>query len=167
MLSLLTFFSFYSQLAFFSLPSQIFLLSPSVLLWACWTVHFTYMLLCNILKVEAYFHHMCTSETVPYPRPLPFISHTLSLSPATVFFFFLTQPVFSAPPPLYSFYLTWSLCITSYSPQRDISSFIFNSIIHFRPISYSQTGSLHSHTVHHSFPPLFFFSAVCPDLCGT
>lgn len=84
---LLTLFSFYSQLPFFLSTTylQIYLPSPSLLLWACWTVHFTYMLHCNILEVEAYSHRTCTSETMQSLQPSPFISHPPSLAPMNVF----------------------------------------------------------------------------------
>lgn len=54
----------------FLLYLWIYLLSQSLLLWACWSVHFTYMLLCNILEVEAYFHGMCTSGTLQFPTTI-------------------------------------------------------------------------------------------------
>lgn len=43
------------------------------------------MLRCTILGAEAYFHRMCTSETVPSPQPSPFISHPPLLAPMSVF----------------------------------------------------------------------------------
>lgn len=110
------------------------------------------MLLCGFLEVDAYFHRTCSSESMQFPQPSPFISLPHFLIPCL----FLTNPISSFfLPAHFPHSLLGRLCTSLgsyYLQQAEFSSVIFNSFIYFLPISCDQAithAETHSFTLHH------------------
>lgn len=128
-------------------------------------MHFTYVLHCNILKVDAYFHRTCTSGTVQSSQPSTFIAHPSSLaSDCSLLTLYLLSPFQPPRHYLFFYYLHLIPSSTSYQSLVIRPSLTNTNTLYHSPLSYCFNFSILTFLaiIYHDSPLLGLFLAYWP-----